>query len=186
MSGRSECVALISASARAFTLGSTGGVTSLTSSIGAGSAFCCGAGLSDCKAAISGRFTPSRTRSSSCCTRSSDADLGRTLQQHVNRVIKIPLGRFQVSGFELVLSRLIFLLGVRDQIGDRIRLGLRCGLNRFGRGWFWIRFFLRNELGSLEPRQSSPEHWLGVPAASPGAARYGRPCPPEAVPSTAR
>jgi hypothetical protein len=66
------------------------------------------------------------------------------LQQHVNRVIKIPLGRFQVSRFKLVLSRLIFLVGVRDKIGGRIRLGLRYGLDRFSRGWFWIRLFLRS------------------------------------------
>src|SRR6185369_5087359 len=74
-------------------------------------------------------------------------DLRGTLQQHVNRVIKIPLGRFQVSRFELVLSRLIFLVGVRDQIGDRIRFGLRYRWNGFGRGWFWIRFFLRRSWG---------------------------------------
>ena len=124
MSGRSECVALISASARALTLGSTGGVTSLTSSIGAGSAFCCGAGLSDCKAAISGRFTPSRTSLQFMLYPFIRANLGGALQQHVNCMIKIPLRRFQVSGFEFVLSRLIFLVRVGDQIGDRIRLGL--------------------------------------------------------------
>ena len=50
-------------------------------------------------------------------------NFGRTLQQHVNRVIETSLGRFQISSFESVLSCLVFLLGVREEFGNRIRFG---------------------------------------------------------------
>ena len=82
------------------------------------------------------------------------ADLGRTLQQHVDCVIEVALGRFQVSGFELVLSRLIFLLGVRNQIGNRVRLGRRRDLGRFGRGWFRVWFRLGNNCRGRRDRGS--------------------------------
>ena len=167
--GSSECVALTSASALAFTLGSTGGVISLVSSIGAGSAFCCGAGLSDCRAASSGRFTASRTRSSSCCIRSSARISGGLCKKFINSAIKTALGRFQISSFELLFAALIFLLGVRNQIEDRVGFG--CGIGSPVRAQLVLCQVWTEE--EVRARERSQGHSPGAQANQPAACRYG-------------
>ena len=183
MSGSSECVALTSASARALTLGSTGGVIIVDFIDRRGLGFllrrlvCPTAGPpapdgSRFRAPAPVRAAPARP------TRIS----GGLCSSMIHRVIEAALGRFQVPGLEFFLSRLVFLLGVRDQIGDRVWIGLSCSLGLFGRNWRWIRS------GERPPgaRQSAPAHWLAVPAAFPGADRCGRPCRPEPGPAPAR
>ena len=72
ISGRSERVDLISASALAFTLASTGTAASLASSIGAGSDFCSVNPSPCCRACISKPLIPSRMRSNSLSRRGSE------------------------------------------------------------------------------------------------------------------
>src|SRR5436190_18332481 len=65
-------------------------------------------------------------------------DVSGPTQQHVEGVIEILLGGFQMPGVVVLLARLILLLHCGDQTIDRVSLGLKL-LLKFGRCWlpFW-------------------------------------------------
>src|SRR5207248_11365188 len=59
-------------------------------------------------------------------------------QQHVEGVIEILFGGFQMTGVVVLLARLVLLLHCGHQSIDRVSLGLKLFLD-FGRCWllFW-------------------------------------------------
>ena len=101
------------------------------------------------------------------------ADFGRALQQLIHRAIKTPLGCFQISSFEFFLRRLIFLLGVRNQIDDRIGFGL-SGLGVLSDAGFDLLWF-----GEGRPGPGTSCRALAWGAGRRACAcRCGRPCWP--------
>ena len=122
---------MISTSARAFTLGSTGGVASLASSIGAGSA-CCSADASVCCCSCwSMVLSASAISFSLRCRRVSESMIDGAAGQKLGAVSEVLFGGVDFSRFEIGLSGLVFLVdfGERDPLRSRswgFRSGVLC------------------------------------------------------------
>ena len=136
-SGRSDLVVLISASALALMLGSTGKVMSLASSMGAGSERC-SVKPSPCLQGGQLQFVD-------CLDNLLELALQPIVVAHVQVageqgvecLVEVFLGRFQMARLIVGLPGCILLFGLRDQgVG---RIGQRLGLRGFRDG-SWRRF----------------------------------------------